>query len=159
MCQNTHHTITYILFAYYTAQPEQRVFIISWRPLLIHTSNILLVLLTEAHRNSNVGCFVCLSARVITLSRSRNHPRSLQNRTDVQCQHRWQKVLNPELIKGPWTKEEDQRVRAYTWTWKTKTNQDLKTAQRHTERTKRTALISTVIRTFQQKELLDATND
>nr|XP_033790169.1 myb-related protein A isoform X2 [Geotrypetes seraphini] len=34
----------------------------------------------------------------------------LQNRSDVQCQHRWQKVLNPELIKGPWTKEEDQRV-------------------------------------------------
>ncbi|XP_045917346.1 transcriptional activator Myb [Micropterus dolomieu] len=33
----------------------------------------------------------------------------LTNRTDVQCQHRWQKVLNPELIKGPWTKEEDQR--------------------------------------------------
>ncbi|MEQ2162280.1 hypothetical protein GOODEAATRI_018130 [Goodea atripinnis] len=32
-----------------------------------------------------------------------------ENRTDVQCQHRWQKVLNPELIKGPWTKEEDQR--------------------------------------------------
>ncbi|KAG7263751.1 hypothetical protein CRUP_027988 [Coryphaenoides rupestris] len=28
----------------------------------------------------------------------------LNNRTDVQCQHRWQKVLNPELIKGPWTK-------------------------------------------------------
>ncbi|XP_039179483.1 transcriptional activator Myb isoform X3 [Crotalus tigris] len=34
----------------------------------------------------------------------------LPNRTDVQCQHRWQKVLNPELIKGPWTKEEDQQV-------------------------------------------------
>ncbi|XP_077208241.1 transcriptional activator Myb isoform X6 [Paroedura picta] len=34
----------------------------------------------------------------------------LPNRTDVQCQHRWQKVLNPELIKGPWTKDEDQRV-------------------------------------------------
>ncbi|XP_069813623.1 myb-related protein A isoform X2 [Dendropsophus ebraccatus] len=32
------------------------------------------------------------------------------NRSDVQCQHRWQKVLNPELVKGPWTKEEDQRV-------------------------------------------------
>ncbi|XP_077226167.1 transcription factor MYB3R-2-like [Tasmannia lanceolata] len=28
-------------------------------------------------------------------------------RSDVQCLHRWQKVLNPELIKGPWTKEED----------------------------------------------------
>ncbi|KAI4565815.1 hypothetical protein MJG53_009489 [Ovis ammon polii x Ovis aries] len=36
--------------------------------------------------------------------------RHLQNRSDFQCQHRWQKVLNPELIKGPWTKEEDQRV-------------------------------------------------
>ncbi|XP_008948354.1 PREDICTED: myb-related protein A isoform X3 [Merops nubicus] len=34
----------------------------------------------------------------------------LQNRSDFQCQQRWQKVLNPELIKGPWTKEEDQRV-------------------------------------------------
>lgn len=34
-----------------------------------------------------------------------------QGRTDGQCQHRWQKVLNPELVKGPWTKEEDQKVR------------------------------------------------
>ncbi|XP_046883056.1 myb-related protein A-like [Hypomesus transpacificus] len=33
-----------------------------------------------------------------------------KKRTDVQCQHRWQKVLNPELVKGPWTKEEDERV-------------------------------------------------
>ena len=24
--------------------------------------------------------------------------------------HRWQKVLNPELVKGPWTAEEDARV-------------------------------------------------
>ena len=24
-------------------------------------------------------------------------------RTDVQCLHRWQKVLKPGLIKGPWT--------------------------------------------------------
>ena len=23
----------------------------------------------------------------------------------MQCLHRWQKVLNPELVKGPWTKE------------------------------------------------------
>ncbi|XP_038971384.1 transcription factor MYB3R-5-like isoform X5 [Phoenix dactylifera] len=28
-------------------------------------------------------------------------------RSDVQCLHRWQKVLNPELVKGAWTKEED----------------------------------------------------
>uniref|UniRef100_T1IK26 Uncharacterized protein n=1 Tax=Strigamia maritima TaxID=126957 RepID=T1IK26_STRMM len=32
------------------------------------------------------------------------------SRSDIQCQHRWQKVVNPELIKGPWTKEEDERV-------------------------------------------------
>jgi len=24
--------------------------------------------------------------------------------------HRWQKVLNPDLVKGPWTAEEDQKV-------------------------------------------------
>ncbi|NXH17553.1 MYBA protein, partial [Bucco capensis] len=34
----------------------------------------------------------------------------LPNRTVVQCQHRWYKILNPELVKGPWTKEEDQKV-------------------------------------------------
>ncbi|XP_069959899.1 transcriptional activator Myb isoform X2 [Cherax quadricarinatus] len=32
------------------------------------------------------------------------------DRNDVQCQQRWQKVVNPELVKGPWTKEEDQKV-------------------------------------------------
>lgn len=35
---------------------------------------------------------------------------SLPGRTDVQCLHRWQKVLKPGLIKGPWTEEEDQKV-------------------------------------------------
>lgn len=29
----------------------------------------------------------------------------LDGRTDVQCLHRWQKVLRPGLVKGPWTKE------------------------------------------------------
>jgi hypothetical protein len=29
----------------------------------------------------------------------------LRNRTDVQCLHRWQKVLRPGLVKGPWTDE------------------------------------------------------
>jgi myb proto-oncogene protein len=33
-----------------------------------------------------------------------------EDRSDVQCLHRWQKVLNPELVKGPWTKEEDDKV-------------------------------------------------
>ncbi|KAJ1501449.1 hypothetical protein HMI54_009981, partial [Coelomomyces lativittatus] len=32
----------------------------------------------------------------------------LQDRTHTQCLHRWQKVLNPKLVKGAWTKEEDQ---------------------------------------------------
>jgi len=31
-------------------------------------------------------------------------------RSDVQCLHRWQKVLKPGLIKGPWTKEEDETI-------------------------------------------------
>mmetsp|Transcript_19827 Transcript_19827/g.59220 ORF Transcript_19827/g.59220 Transcript_19827/m.59220 type:complete len:590 (-) Transcript_19827:1069-2838(-) len=33
-----------------------------------------------------------------------------EDRTDVQCLHRWQKVLNPQLVKGPWTAEEDKKV-------------------------------------------------
>ncbi|EFA77311.1 myb transcription factor [Heterostelium album PN500] len=35
----------------------------------------------------------------------------LPGRTDVQCHHRYQKVLHPSLIKGAWTKEEDDKVR------------------------------------------------
>jgi len=31
-------------------------------------------------------------------------------RTDVQCLHRWQKVLHPGLVKGPWTTEEDNTI-------------------------------------------------
>jgi hypothetical protein len=34
----------------------------------------------------------------------------LQNRTSVQCLHRWQKVLNPNLVKGPWSKDEDDTI-------------------------------------------------
>mmetsp|Transcript_28605 Transcript_28605/g.39346 ORF Transcript_28605/g.39346 Transcript_28605/m.39346 type:complete len:804 (-) Transcript_28605:52-2463(-) len=34
----------------------------------------------------------------------------IADRTDVQCLHRWQKVLRPGLIKGPWTVEEDSKV-------------------------------------------------
>lgn len=33
-----------------------------------------------------------------------------KDRTDVQCLHRWQKVLDPELVKGAWSKEEDDRL-------------------------------------------------
>ena len=31
--------------------------------------------------------------------------------TDTQCLHRWNKVLKPGLVKGPWTKSEDTVVR------------------------------------------------
>uniref|UniRef100_A0A9J7YB32 V-myb avian myeloblastosis viral oncogene homolog-like 2b n=1 Tax=Cyprinus carpio carpio TaxID=630221 RepID=A0A9J7YB32_CYPCA len=34
----------------------------------------------------------------------------LSNRSEHQCQHRWFKVLDPDLVKGPWTKEEDEKV-------------------------------------------------
>ena len=30
---------------------------------------------------------------------------SLNDRTHLQCLHRWQKVLNPALVKGPWKEE------------------------------------------------------
>ncbi|XP_078427473.1 uncharacterized protein LOC144699986 [Wolffia australiana] len=33
-----------------------------------------------------------------------------KDRSDVQCLHRWQKVLDPSLIKGAWTKEEDEFI-------------------------------------------------
>ncbi|KAK7294985.1 hypothetical protein RJT34_17886 [Clitoria ternatea] len=36
---------------------------------------------------------------------------SVQGRTDVQCLHRWQKVLDPNLIKGHWTKQEDDIIK------------------------------------------------
>ncbi|KAI4318985.1 hypothetical protein MLD38_032637 [Melastoma candidum] len=32
------------------------------------------------------------------------------DRTEVQCLHRWQKVLNPDLVKGPWIQEEDDKI-------------------------------------------------
>jgi len=34
----------------------------------------------------------------------------LKGKTEVQCLHRWTKVLNPSLTKGPWTDEEDRKV-------------------------------------------------
>ncbi|CAN1769905.1 Transcription factor MYB3R-5 [Linum perenne] len=32
------------------------------------------------------------------------------DRSEVQCLHRWQKVLNPDLVKGPWTPQEDDKI-------------------------------------------------
>ena len=30
----------------------------------------------------------------------------------MQCLHRWQKVLDPKIIKGPWTTAEDERLKS-----------------------------------------------
>ena len=32
------------------------------------------------------------------------------DRSELQCCQRWQKVLRPGLIKGPWTQEEDEAL-------------------------------------------------
>ncbi len=37
-------------------------------------------------------------------------------RTEVQCLHRWNKVLMPGLHKGPWTDEEDEILRQHVQT-------------------------------------------
>lgn len=34
----------------------------------------------------------------------------LDGKSEVQCLHRWNKVLNPDLTKGPWTPKEDEMV-------------------------------------------------
>ena len=33
------------------------------------------------------------------------------NKSAIQCLHRWRKVLNPEVVKGNWTSEEDDKIR------------------------------------------------
>jgi hypothetical protein len=33
-----------------------------------------------------------------------------KKKSPTQCLHRWQKVLDPALVKGPWTEEEDKKV-------------------------------------------------
>jgi len=37
----------------------------------------------------------------------------LLSRTPVQCLHRWTKILKPGLIKGPWTIEEDRKLKEW----------------------------------------------
>nr|QDL88435.1 transcription factor MYB3R-3-like isoform X5 [Cymbidium ensifolium] len=48
--------------------------------------------------------------RAVQLYKGRNWKKiaeSIPDRTEVQCLHRWQKVINPELVKGPWSPLED----------------------------------------------------
>ncbi|XP_023214727.1 myb-related protein A-like isoform X1 [Centruroides sculpturatus] len=51
--------------------------------------------------------------KLVNIHGSDNWSRVAQHfsdRTSVQCLQRWQKVINPCLIKGPWTKDEDEKV-------------------------------------------------
>ncbi|GJQ12529.1 hypothetical protein GpartN1_g4320.t1 [Galdieria partita] len=51
--------------------------------------------------------------RLVAIYGARNWKRISEhftNRSDVQCLHRWQKVLNPALNKGPWTEQEDKTI-------------------------------------------------
>ncbi|XP_066934624.1 transcriptional activator Myb-like [Clytia hemisphaerica] len=50
---------------------------------------------------------LCVSLGTDNWSAIGNH---FPQRTEVQCQQRWRKVLDPSLIKGAWTKEEDDLV-------------------------------------------------
>jgi hypothetical protein len=34
----------------------------------------------------------------------------IKGRTSIQCLHRWSKILQPGLVKGPWTIEEDRKL-------------------------------------------------
>lgn len=35
----------------------------------------------------------------------------MKGRTAIQCLHRWTKILKPGLVKGPWTEDEDRKLR------------------------------------------------
>lgn len=37
----------------------------------------------------------------------------MQGRSAIQCLHRWTKILKPGLVKGPWTIEEDEKLKAW----------------------------------------------
>lgn len=40
--------------------------------------------------------------------------RFVEGRTDIKCRERWMNILNPQVTKGKWTKEEDKRLLALT---------------------------------------------
>lgn len=44
------------------------------------------------------------------IAKALNSSFQTSNRNDVQCLHRWQKVLQPGLKKGPWTQFEDETI-------------------------------------------------
>ena len=69
------------------------------------------------NRRASMGKWTLAEDEILRTAVEANNARNwkkiaivLPGRTDVQCLHRWQKVLKPGLIKGPWTPEEDAKV-------------------------------------------------
>lgn len=62
-------------------------------------------------------CRCCATLLSLSALRRSAHPahaapaaEAFADRSDVQCLHRWQKVLNPDVHKGPWTPDEDEAI-------------------------------------------------
>lgn len=54
-----------------------------------------------------------LLTKIVKFNKGKNWKKiseGIPNKTSTQCLHRWQKVLDPSLVKGPWTEEEDKKV-------------------------------------------------
>ena len=71
----------------------------------------------SSKRRASMGKWTLAEDEALRIAVNANNGRNwkkiaivLPDRTDVQCLHRWQKVLKPGLIKGPWTTEEDAKV-------------------------------------------------
>jgi hypothetical protein len=57
------------------------------------------------HWREYISCSLPYAEPIILLVPFLVQAAYLPRRTDVQCFHHWQKVLNSELVKGSWTKE------------------------------------------------------
>jgi len=66
-------------------------------------------LLLRVPRATSSSWFMChVINKVISQAIGWNEiSEKLPGRTDVQCRARWKNHLQPDLVKGPWTKEED----------------------------------------------------
>lgn len=88
--------------------------------LIEHTDNVQLQTqskTTTGHPNYGFGKRWSKSEDVLLKSLVEKHGEHwdiigthFKDRLEQQVQQRWAKVLNPELIKGPWTRDEDEKV-------------------------------------------------
>ncbi|KAF8397488.1 hypothetical protein HHK36_016405 [Tetracentron sinense] len=86
--------------------------------LLAHNNEILSMLMTLKLRQLTTDGIITVTIvnsrfnwlPVLYLDTNVHAAELFPDRSEVQCLHRWQKVLNPELTKGPWTQEEDDTI-------------------------------------------------